>query len=457
MIAGPLPVAIIGAGPIGLAAAAQLLERGLEPLVLEAGAEIAASVRAWAHVRMFSPWRFNMDAAARRLLEATGRAAPDLDHFPTGGELVGHYLAPLAATPALHDRIRTGVRVIGVARSDHGRLYDGTHRNEAPFVLHAETGNGIEAIGARAVIDCSGTWTAPNPAGAHGIPAPGEAENGDRIAHGIPDILGSERARYSGRTTLVLGAGHSAMNAVLDLASLAREAPGTRILWAFRRPLAAVNFGGGARDGLAERGALGARAQSLVESGAVTALAPFLIDRIAAEGDALLVTGRQGERAAAVRADRIVVAAGFRPDLSFLREVRLALDPAVEAPPALAPLIDPNLHSCGTVRPHGEAELRHPEAGFYIAGMKSYGRAPTFLLATGHEQVRSIAAFLAGDVEAARRVELVLPETGVCSTDRVVGPLAASRECCGPAVQTPMPGAVSACCSNPPAPELRSP
>ena len=96
-------------------------------------------------------------------------------------------------------------------------------------------------------------------------------------------------------------------------------------------------------------------------------------------------------------------------------ELRVALDPALECPPSLAPLIDPNHHSCGTVRPHGAAELAHPEPGFYIAGMKSYGRAPTFLLATGHEQARSIVADIAGDHEAAARMELVLPETGVCN------------------------------------------
>ncbi|MFB9972260.1 hypothetical protein ACFFMP_20830 [Pseudoroseomonas cervicalis] len=188
-----------------------------------------------------------------------------------------------------------------------------------------------------------------------------------------------------------------------------------------------MNFGGGAKDGLAQRGELGARAQALVETGAVTALAPFLIDDVAESGGKLAVTGRQEAGTTTVQGDRVIVATGFRPDLSFLREVRLGLDPAVEATPALAPLIDPNLHSCGTVRPHGEAELRHPEAGFYIAGMKSYGRAPTFLMATGYEQVRSIAAFLAGDLEAARRVELALPETGVCSTGRA--PAGAAAAC----------------------------
>ncbi|WP_149540734.1 FAD-dependent oxidoreductase [Siccirubricoccus phaeus] len=457
-----LPVVVIGAGPVGLAAAAQLLARGLEPLVLEAGPDIGHAVRAWGHVRMFSPWEFNIDAAARVLLEAEGWSAPDPSHYPTGAELVRDYLAPLAATPALRGRISTGAKVVGVARRDFGRLHDAPGRDTAPFMLHVESCCGVRAIEARAVIDCSGTWHAPNPAGSHGMPAPGEARHAARIAYGIPDVLGAERATYAGGTTLVVGAGHSAMNAVLDLAELAKGALGTRILWAFRRPLGAVNFGGGAKDGLAQRGELGARAQALVETGAVTALAPFLIDRIADAEGRLAVTGRQEARTTTVQADRIIVATGFRPDLSFLREVRLGLDPAVEATPALAPLIDPNLHSCGTVRPHGEAELRHPEAGFYIAGMKSYGRAPTFLMATGHEQVRSIAAFLAGDIEAARRVELVLPETGVCSTDRapagaaasccspveaaqpVLAPVAAGGGCCGPA-KAPAPKAGGCC------------
>ena len=427
MTASSLPIVIIGAGPIGLAAAAQLLARGLEPLVLEAGPEIGHAVRAWGHVRMFSPWRYNIDAAARLLLEAEGWVAPEADAYPTGDDLVHRYLAPLAAISAMHPHIRMGRRVIGVARRDFGRLHDSEARDAARFVLHVETCCGIQAIEARAVIDCSGTWHAPNPAGSHGMPAPGEIAQADRIAYGIPDVLSAERHIYAGRTTLVVGAGHSAMNAVLDLGDLAQGTPGTRILWAFRRPLGAVNFGGGARDGLAQRGELGARAQRLVESGVVTALAPFLIDRIADADGMLSITGRRDGRATTVLADRMIVATGFRPDLSFLREMRLGLDPAVEATPALAPLIDPNLHSCGTVRPHGEAELRHPDAGFYIAGMKSYGRAPTFLLATGHEQVRSIAAFLAGDVAASRRVELVLPETGVCSTDRA--PAVASINC----------------------------
>ena len=432
---GSLPVAIIGAGPTGLAAAAHLLARGLSPLILEAG-EVAASVRAWGHVRMFSPWRYNIDPAARALLEAAGWQAPDPDAHPTGAELVARYLAPLAALPPLARALRTGTRVVGVTRRDHDLMRDGA-RDSAPFVLQlADLSGRVTEIEASAVLDCSGTWASPNPVGAHGLPVPGEAQAAGRIAYGIPDMLGRDRADHAGRTVLVVGAGHSAMNAVLDLAALARHAPGTRILWAFRRPLEAVNFGGGAADALAERGSLGARAHQLAATGEGTGLAPFAIAAMQPLPDGrVAVTARDGRR---VEVDRIVVAAGFRPDLSFLRELRLGLDPAVQSTLALAPLIDPNLHSCGTVRPHGEAELRHPEANFWIAGMKSYGRAPTFLLATGHEQVRSIAAALAGDWMAARRVELDLPETGVCSAT----PAAPASSCCAPA---------PACCGTVPA------
>jgi hypothetical protein len=145
--------------------------------------------------------------------------------------------------------------------------------------------------------------------------------------------------------------------------------------------------------------------------------------------------------------DQIIAATGFRPDLTFLRELRLDLDSALDSSRSLAPLIDPNVHSCGTVPAHGEAELRHPEPNIYLVGAKSYGRAPTFLLATGYEQVRSIVAELAGDHEAARRVELVLPETGVCSTSTATGASAGANGR-APDVETAV--ANSSCSATPP-------
>jgi len=92
------------------------------------------------------------------------------------------------------------------------------------------------------------------------------------------------------------------------------------------------------------------------------------------------------------------------------------------------------------VRPHGEKELRHPEKDFYIVGSKSYGRAPTFLMATGYEQVRSIAAVIDGDMVAALNVELDLPETGVCSVDL------GANACCGVEAKPKDKAAAGACC-----------
>ena len=145
-------------------------------------------------------------------------------------------------------------------------------------------------------------------------------------------------------------------------------------------------------------------------------LAPMSVRKIGKAGDRLSVDMVVDGQPQSLEVDRIVVAAGFRPNLEMLREVRLDLDDVVEAPTALAPMIDPNLHSCGTVRPHGIDELSHPDKRFFIVGMKAYGRAPTFLMQTGYEQVRSIADELVGNHAAARRIELNLPETGVCNS-----------------------------------------
>jgi hypothetical protein len=413
MLQQRLPVVVIGAGPVGLAATAHLLERGLDPLVLERGDTVAASVGEWAHVRLFSPWGFNVDDAARRLLEPLGWSAPDPEEHPTGGELIAHYLEPLAATRALRERIRFGARVTDVSRVGFDKMKtDG--REEAPFQLLIETAAGEERVLARAVIDASGSYGSPNPLGAGGMPALGERALADGVVYRIPDVLGAERSRYAGRSVLVVGSGHSAFNAIRDLAELQLDAPDTRIVWAVRRRQLADVFGGGENDQLVERGRLGAMVRAYVARGVLDVVTGFAVDRLSRNGDGIVAAA--GERTLGP-VDEVIAVTGYRPDLRIVSELRLGLDSAVESPTELAPLIDPNLHSCGSVPPHGAGELAHPEKGFYIVGMKSYGRAPTFLLRTGYEQVRSVAAALAGDTEAANRVELVLPETGVCKLD----------------------------------------
>ncbi|MGW2157582.1 FAD-dependent oxidoreductase [Nonomuraea sp. NPDC001699] len=405
---GDLPVAVIGAGPVGLAAAVHLTERGIDFLVLEAGEQVAASIAQWGHVRVFSPYRYNIDAAARRLLEADGWTAPVSEWLPTGAEIIDDYLAPLAKL--FGDRVRLGARVSAISRLGYDRVRT-AGREQAPFLIRLDDGTELQA---RAVIDASGTYTSPNVLGASGLPAHGENEVS--VDHALPDVLGADRDHYEGRRVLVVGAGHSAATTLLALAELEN----TPITWAIRAGNATRTYGGGDADALPARGALGTRLRAHVESGRIQLLPGFFTHRVNATDQGVEVVSRDPSgQEQAVIVDRIVSATGYRPDHSIAAELRLDLDPVLGSPRALAPLIDPNQHSCGTVPAHGVDALAHPEPGYYAVGVKSYGRAPTFLMATGYEQVRSIVAAIAGDWEAARDVQLDLPETGVCSSSLV--------------------------------------
>ncbi|NYD78091.1 FAD-dependent oxidoreductase [Arthrobacter cupressi] len=433
-----LPVAVIGAGPVGLATAAHLLERGLEPAIFEAGPTAGAAIEQWRHIRLFSPWRFNLDAAAVRLLEPTGWESPRPTALPYGGELIDRYITPLAAAPAISSSLQTGARVIAVTRQGLDKTHV-RHRDTTPFVVRVEHADGETRDHiVSAVIDASGTWSTRNPLGTSGMPAIGEATAGDRISSPLPDVSGRDRATFAGRRVLVVGAGHSAANTLINLAELAKDEPETTILWAVRGASADKVYGGGDADGLPARGQLGSRLRRLVEAGTIALHAGFGIAALKTLDTHVSVEAADGRT---LDADVIVPCTGFRPDLDILRELRLNLDPAVEAPVELGPLIDPEFHSCGTVPPHGAKLLAHPEKDFYIVGMKSYGRAPTFLLATGYEQVRSVAAALAGDREAADAVQLELPETGVCSTDAGIS--------CNVPVTAATRDAESNCCAAP--------
>ncbi|MER9578724.1 NAD(P)-binding domain-containing protein [Mesorhizobium sp. M0189] len=434
-----LPVAVIGAGPVGLAAAVHLIAQGIPVKVYEAGNAVASNLRDWGHVRVFTPWRYCVDQAARNLLEVHGWRMPEPEAFPTANDLVADYLEPLAKLPQLSPSVETGARVVGISRWGADKVLS-KERENRPFMLVVETASGTRRDSARAVIDASGTWQMPNPLGAGGIHAVGEAQFADRIAYGIPDILGRDRSLYAGKTTLVAGSGHSAANALLDLARLADMEPGTAFIWTTRGTDLVRIYGGGDADQLPARGELGAEVRELAESRGVRLVTGFAAVSIRDADGRLVVEGQTKDGLQRIGpVDRIIAATGQRPDLSLTRELRLELDPWLESVKALGPLIDPNEHSCGDVPPHGHRELSHPEHGFYTVGIKSYGRAPTFLLLTGYEQVRSVAAAIAGDMVAADNVQLVLPETGVCTVPRIG---IVDKGCCG----GPAPAASGACC-----------
>jgi hypothetical protein len=411
---------------VGLAAAAHLVARGIEPLVFEAGETVGAAVREWGHVQVFSPWELNFDPIARELLEAGGWTTPDPDGYPTGDEIVERYLEPLASVPAIASALQLRSRVVAVTRVGVDKLKD-AGRDDAPFELVIEQEGVEHRLLARAVIDASGTLTRPNPLGSGGVSAANERALARWIAYGIPDVI-AQVERYASKRVLVVGAGHSAMKVLQDLVKVRETYGATEIHWAVRRAADDELLGGGERDGLPARAALGRAVAELTEAREVTLHHGIRIEALQRTSTGITVIHAGG---ALGPFDELIAATGFRPDLSILSELRLDLDDRVEAPRALAPVIDPNLHSCGSVPPHGVDELSHPDDGVYVVGIKSYGRAPTFLLRTGYEQVRSIVAALAGDWEAARRVELVLPETGVCTLTAAHADGEEAAACCG--------------------------
>ncbi|SCY34157.1 MULTISPECIES: NAD(P)-binding domain-containing protein [unclassified Lysinibacillus] len=410
-----LPTVIIGGGPIGLAAASHLVEQNQYFIVLEAGSEIAHNIRTWGHVTLFSPWRYNINKAARALLIETDWQEPNLETLPTGHELIDLYLKPLAELAQIKPFIQLNTKVVGVSRQLNDKMKS-KNRVKQSFKIYVEKGDDISIIEAKAVIDATGTWGNPNPANSTGVWLQTEKVLAENIEYGIPDIK-MNTTRYANKKIAVIGGGHSAINTLLSLVELQKENPLTKLVWIMRKNSVEEVYGGKEKDALKARGALGIRIQELVDTGKIEVVTPFYISMVKKDGKINIVGTLNDQQTVLTRFDELIVNAGNRPDFTINSELRLSIDTVTESVQALAPLIDPNVHSCGTVRAHGEEILRQPEKGFYIVGAKSYGRAPTFLMATGYEQVRSITAYLAGNEEASQRMELELPETGVCSSN----------------------------------------
>lgn len=371
-----LPVAVIGAGPVGLAAAAYLKHRNMPFFVVEAG-ELAAHVRSWEHVTLFSPWKYNIDSAARILLEQTDWQSPQDDRIPSGRELIELYLAPLAQL--LEKQIYTNHRVEAITREGTDRMKS-VNRENKPFILHVNTCCGTKQMKASAVIDATGTWDNPNPALSNGVWLTSEKKLTDRIDYHIPDV-DENHILYANKRIAVVGGGHSAIHSLLNLVTVKEKYPETVITWILRKSRVEDAYGGGSNDELAARGELGLRIAGYVQKGIVQVETSFYTQAVY-EQDGIVL---KGENKVLESFDRLIVNTGSRPTFDMHRELRYQADAIAEAVPALAPLIDPSEHSCGSVPPHGEKELRQPEQNFYIVGAKSYGRAPTFLMATGYE------------------------------------------------------------------------
>jgi len=398
-------LAILGAGPVGLEAAAHALELGFDVHVLERG-EPGAHTIAWGHVRMFTPWRMNVGPASARLLARHGWSAPPAEECPTGLELAERVLQPLAETPELKPRVHAHSQVLHVSR--HGarksERASGSARREHPFrLLVRDMGGRENLLHARAVLDATGTFGQPNWAGTGGIPARGETYLAPQMSYHPDDVLGLRRERHAGKTTLVIGGGASAVTTVTLLAGLAGEAPGTRAVWVTRRAtpgFAGEIADGGAGDSLPARAALFAEGRRL-QSGASEAvrwLGGCEVENIEYNSATHRYRVRLATPAGAREedADQVIVNCGYGPDASIYRELRVHECYESLAPMKLAAALQgAGTRDCTAIPAFGADLLANPEPDFFIVGAKSYGRSSDFLLETGYRQVGQVLGRLA--------------------------------------------------------------
>ncbi len=406
-------VAILGAGPIGLEAALAAAESGLPFTVFEAGPRPGHHVRRWGHVRLFSPWRLNVSPRARSRLEREGWETPDDGEHPTGDELADRFLDPLAGLPEIASRLELGARVVSVGRQGllkHEEIAT-AERRRRPFRLLVERADGSEDVRtADAVLDCTGTYGQPNATGDGGVPAPGERSLDGRIARRLPDVLGEDREAWSDRRVLLVGGGHSAQTAARDLARLAREEPDTRVVWTLRGE--DPSFDRIPDDPLPERDRLAAEAGELARGG-TDGLEPRpgrVVERFGAGGGSagdgagadapVSVTLRRSDGATeTVQVDRVLSLTGYVGDRSLHRQLQFHACYATEAPMNLAAaLLEQDTADCLQREAPDAETLRSPEPGFFVLGVKSYGRDSTFLLQNGWEQVERAVAMVREDL-----------------------------------------------------------
>jgi len=393
-------VAIVGAGPTGLEAALAAVEAGMPFTLYEAGPTTAAFMRMWGHVKLFSPWDLDVSPRARKALLAAGHDVPFGDDCPTAEEVADAVFEPLAKLPGLEENIRFRTPVLAVSRE--GLLKNeeiGTARRaQHPFRLLLADAQGREwTEQAEIVLDCTGNYGTPNALGDGGIPAPGEESLEDVIVRWVPNFAIQESA-WAGKEILLVGAGHSAQTAAVELAALAERYPGTRILWAIRR--AEPTWEIQEDDPLPERARLIRQAQAVASgsSGTVEMVTGVVVDSLARKGDRVGVTFRDaGGGRRTVEVDRVLSLTGFVGDHQLYRQLQIHECYATCGPMKLAAslLASGSDADCLTQTGQGIETLTNPEPDFFILGSKSYGRNSSFLMRLGWQQVDEVFAHIA--------------------------------------------------------------
>ena len=405
----PAKIAILGSGPIGLEAALYARFLGYSVAIYEQASEVAAAVKEWGHVTLFTPFGMNRSPLGLAAIAAQEEAyrPPADDELLTGRAWRERYLLPLSQTDLLADHLHLGCRVLRVGKEAvlKGELVGNEERGDWPFRILVRDHQGRERIDeADVVIDCTGVFAGP-PAwlGHGGMPAIGEIELTTRgaIEHALPDFAGNACENYSGRSILLVGSGYSAATNVVALAALAKEVPTTRVTWITRHspdertsgPILKIE-----NDRLPARAALAEAANSLAaqQHGPVTHLPGTVAIAVSRDGDdgpwrVHLAGVHAGEHAF----DRIIANVGFRPDRTLYEELQVHECYATHGPMRLAAAMSGQKSAdCLDQTSCCAGSLLNPEPNFYILGAKSYGRQSNFLLATGLAQIRELFTIL---------------------------------------------------------------
>jgi thioredoxin reductase len=405
----PAKIAVLGAGPIGLEAALYARFLGYEVVIFEQG-DVADSVRRWGHVRMFTPFGMNRSPLGLAAIKAQDEAyqPPADDELLSGRQLAERYLLPLSQTDLLADHLRTSTAVLAVGKEEllKGDMPGHEDRGDWSFRILVRDRDGREHVElADAVLDCTGVFGQANWLGHGGIPAVGEGALAAQIEHRLPEIQGSDRQRYAGRHTLLVGGGYSAATNVVALAELARDAPGTRVTWITRRvgrvgaegPIEII-----ANDRLASRAEIAREANRLATrpESAVTYWPATVVERIErSSAESSWDVQLAGQHAGTYKFEQIIANVGFHPDNRLYRELQIHECYASEGPMKLAAaLAGESAIDCLDQQARGPQTLRNPEPNYYILGAKSYGRNSNFLLSVGLEQIRE-AFTIIGDRE----------------------------------------------------------
>lgn len=407
----PAKLAIVGAGPIGLETALYARFLGYDVVILEQGDEVAAGVKRWGHISLFTPFAMlhsSLGLAAISTHDETYRPPKD-EAVLTGEEWRQRYLLPLAQTDLLSDHIRTGTRVvqIGKYRVLKGEMVGVPEREDYRFRLLCVNGAGGESIEtADVVIDTTGVIANGNWLGEGGLPALGERGNAQRIERGFPDILGAERAKYAGKHTLLVGGGMTAATHAVQLKKLMKEEPATRVTWVTRWNPTREETEQGPIDGvssdpLESRRQLTADANSAaIQANGFTWLRDSSVAAIETSENGSLKVQVEAEDGTLTElaCDHILASVGFHPDREIYRELQVHECYASEGPMRLAAKLlraeQAGANDCLSL-PKAEREtLLTSEPHFYILGSKSFGRRSSFLFQAGIEQVKNLFQIL---------------------------------------------------------------